>query len=58
MRNEPLLFSDLSWVKEIRLVISYIEIRLVLYSLVALSVIVIFFYLFRNQLLRGKITKN
>ena len=31
---------------------------MVLYSLVALSVIVIFFYLFRNQLLRGKITKN
>lgn len=58
MRNEPLLFSDLSWVKEIRLVISYIDITLVLYLLVALSVTVIFFYLFRNQLLRGKITKN
>lgn len=58
MRNEPLLFSDLSWVKEIRLVISYIDITLVLYLLVALSVTVIFFYLFRNQLLREKITKN
>lgn len=58
MRNEPLLFSDLSWIKEIRLVISYIDVTLIFYSLIGLAITVVVFYIFRNQLLRGVITKN
>ena len=58
MRNEPLLFSDLSWIKEIRLVISYIDVTLIFYSLIGLAITVVIFYIFRNQLLRGVITKK
>ncbi|WP_337979097.1 sulfatase-like hydrolase/transferase [Streptococcus anginosus] len=58
MRNEPLLFSDLSWIKEIRLIMSYIDITLVIYSLLGLAVAMVLFYLFRNRLLRGTITNS
>ena len=55
MRNEPLLFSDWVWIKDIRLVVSYIDIKVILYFLLAVAAVAVFFYFFKNRLLQGRI---
>lgn len=55
MRNEPLLFSDWVWIKDIRLVVSYIDIKVILYFLFAVAAVAVFFYFFKNRLLQGRI---
>ncbi|HEM3612893.1 TPA: sulfatase-like hydrolase/transferase, partial [Streptococcus suis] len=54
MRQEPILPSDLSWMKQIFLVFSFIDIGFILSILVGIGLITLFFYYLRGRLWVGK----
>ena len=59
MRNEPLLYTDLSWLKEIGLVISYIDLTLFYISLAGIVIIAIsYIILHKKGLFSGPITNR
>lgn len=55
MRNEPILISDFAWIKEVDLVISFVNPRAIIITCVAIVCLVILYLLIRKRALPGKI---
>ena len=55
MRNEPLLISDFSWIKDFKLLFGYIDIKVVFYFFIVIVIFCLFYIQFRKRLFSGKI---
>lgn len=55
MRNEPLLLTDFVWIKELHLVISFVDKHLFNYLLLLLVSVIILAYVLRKRIVPGKI---
>ncbi|MFU2181163.1 LTA synthase family protein [Streptococcus pluranimalium] len=58
MRNEPMLLTDFSWIKQIRLVMEFIDIQLTIYISLALFFFLGLFIFLRTKFFTGKIIKS
>ncbi|KXT76907.1 LTA synthase family protein [Streptococcus sp. DD12] len=58
MRNEPLLLSDFSWVKEINQLLGYINISIVLYNVLGLIAVLAFYRFLKKHLFKDRVTNN
>lgn len=54
MRKEPILPSDLSWLKQIILVFSFVDANFVVSVLIGIVLLCLLFYFFKNKLWVGK----
>lgn len=58
MRSEPLLITDIAWLKEARLIIGFVNIK-ILFSVILGTILVAFVYIFlRRRFFVGKITNK
>lgn len=55
MRNEPLLVSDISWLKEAKLLTKYIDGTIIIYALIAIVFLIAIAVFLRKRFLSGKI---
>lgn len=55
MRHEPLLISDIVWIKDLDLIFSYIDLTIVLYASIAFIAIIYIYIKLHLKLLAGKI---
>lgn len=55
MRNEPLLITDFVWLREIDLLLGFLDIWMIFYLVLVFLFPVVFYLIFRNRVLVGKI---
>lgn len=55
MRNEPLLITDFVWLKELHLVMSFVDKNLFYYLILLLIVVIVLAYILRKRIVPGKI---
>ncbi|MGT2750210.1 LTA synthase family protein [Streptococcus orisasini] len=59
MRNEPMLPSDFAWIKQIDLIVQFINVQIVFYALfMLLLIIVIGYFCFKKELFHNRIIKK
>ncbi|MGQ7461459.1 LTA synthase family protein [Streptococcus suis] len=54
MRQEPILPSDLSWLRQLFLIFSFVEVSFIINGLIGIGLICLLFYFFKNKLWVGK----
>ncbi|MGT2948083.1 LTA synthase family protein [Streptococcus devriesei] len=59
MRNEPMLPSDFAWIKQIDLIMQFINVQIVFYALfMLLLIVVIGYFCFKKELFHNRIIKK
>ncbi|HFI0114224.1 TPA: LTA synthase family protein [Streptococcus suis] len=54
MRQEPILPSDLSWLRQLFLIFSFVDVSFIISGLIGIGLICLLFYFFKNKLWVGK----
>lgn len=54
MRQEPILPSDLSWLRQLFLIFSFVDMSFIISGLIGIGLICLLFYFFKNKLWVGK----
>ena len=58
MRNEPMLLTDFSWLKQINLVLEFINLSTVLWIVLGLGIVFAIYFLLRKRILPGRILSS
>ncbi len=58
MRSEPLLITDLTWFKEIKLVITFVDEKIILYVFLSLIAITVFYFMVKKFVVSTPIISN
>lgn len=58
MRSEPLLITDFAWLKDLKLVFSFLDLKYIIYSLILIVLPILVFFLFRKRFFNIKVFKN